>query len=386
MIVNFEIKNIDEIFLEHRNGIDPLNYRIGTIDGKIYCFNPNTNKIMEYYFDDVDDEWFNLKIIFPNISPINTYEISREGILRKRGKSGLVYKKIGYTSDGYPRYSVPITSDKDKKFTIHRILAQMFVPNLDPIKNTIVDHIDRNILNFELKNLRWVNPIVSASNKTKVKYIDTSVYEAYLDDDFINYKFTLSEEELFLSKHLTKTGLKASIRLNKSYCGFYWKEINSKLKDYLKDDIIDDSKWKLHYTGKFFVNPLGLIKPINSLGKELPITMGSSSVPPYYRYKNSFVHRIVAEVFLNDNNPIPDNLFVDHLDTNPGNNRVENLKICTREENLRNPLTSEKLRKKVYAEGTIFDSISECANYYGVTRQAIHHRIMSKFQPEFKFV
>lgn len=52
------------------------------------------------------------------------------------------------------------------------------------------------------------------------------------------------------------------------------------------------------------------------------------------------VHRLVAEAFI----PNPDNKpNVDHIDTNPLNNNVDNLRWVTQSENALNPKTREKL-------------------------------------------
>lgn len=52
--------------------------------------------------------------------------------------------------------------------------------------------------------------------------------------------------------------------------------------------------------------------------------------------KPALVHRLVAEAFIpnTDNKPV-----VDHIDTNPYNNCVDNLRWCTVQENCMNPLT-----------------------------------------------
>lgn len=56
----------------------------------------------------------------------------------------------------------------------------------------------------------------------------------------------------------------------------------------------------------------------------------------YYRISFGYVHRIIAELFIHnpENKPC-----VDHIDTNTHNNRVDNLRWCTYEENNNNPIT-----------------------------------------------
>lgn len=52
------------------------------------------------------------------------------------------------------------------------------------------------------------------------------------------------------------------------------------------------------------------------------------------------IHRLVAEAFIPN---IDNKLYVDHIDTNPSNNVVTNLRWVTQQENARNPLTRKHI-------------------------------------------
>lgn len=56
-------------------------------------------------------------------------------------------------SDGYLRVTLYNEHGRTSK-TIHRILGEEFIPNPENLAE--VDHIDRNKLNNDLLNLRWV--------------------------------------------------------------------------------------------------------------------------------------------------------------------------------------------------------------------------------------
>lgn len=59
--------------------------------------------------------------------------------------------------------------------------------------------------------------------------------------------------------------------------------------------------------------------------------------------KSYKVHRIIYETFCGS---IPENYVIDHINTVRNDNRLENLRCVTVEENNRNPLTLEHLHKK----------------------------------------
>lgn len=80
-------------------------------------------------------------------------------------------------------------------------------------------------------------------------------------------------------------------------------------------------------------------------------------------YKNYLVHRLVADAFLQNPNNYPE---IDHIDGNPSNNRVDNLRCCDRKQNMANPITVIRLAKAR-------KEISQRAEYIQKQRQCQPH-------------
>jgi hypothetical protein len=78
-------------------------------------------------------------------------------------------------SKGYPYVNL-YHNKQNKKFRIHRLLMEHFVPN--PNNYPVVDHIDRDRTNNKLSNLRWcsqstnvINTGLRCDNKSGIKNI-----------------------------------------------------------------------------------------------------------------------------------------------------------------------------------------------------------------------
>lgn len=79
-----------------------------------------------------------------------------------RRKSQFVSKSLSKTGGGY--YVVTLNG---KKFLLHRLLAEAFIPN--PDNKPEVDHIDGNPQNNSLDNLRWSTHKENLNNPISVK-------------------------------------------------------------------------------------------------------------------------------------------------------------------------------------------------------------------------
>lgn len=80
-------------------------------------------------------------------------------------EDGRVFSKIrrrflkgSFKNDGY----IHITFPNDKKIRVHRLVAQHYIPN--PHNYPLIDHIDRNRVNNDISNLRWVNNSMNQQN------------------------------------------------------------------------------------------------------------------------------------------------------------------------------------------------------------------------------
>lgn len=90
-----------------------------------------------------------------SIQKFPRYSITKEGLVYSHIKKRFL--KSCTNGDGYPLVSL-ITEDGEKKsVNVHRLVAEAFVENPNPIEFDQVNHIDSNRGNPHYKNLEWGN-------------------------------------------------------------------------------------------------------------------------------------------------------------------------------------------------------------------------------------
>lgn len=93
---------------------------------------------------------------------------------------------------------------------------------------------------------------------------------------------------------------------------------------------------------EYWISDKGRIKSVYSKSGKFIIRRGSKTRYGYRHCAIGWVHRLVAKAFVPNPMNLPE---IDHIDGNPSNNAATNLRWCSHEDNMHNPLTLEKMRK-----------------------------------------
>ena len=81
------------------------------------------------------------------------------------------------SQEGYPRVHLNAAT-----YVKHRLIAQQFIHNDDPVHKTQVDHINRDRADYHLENLRWCTQNQNQMNKLSNRQI-TYTYLTSIPDD-----------------------------------------------------------------------------------------------------------------------------------------------------------------------------------------------------------
>ncbi len=231
---------------------------------------------------------------------------------------------------------------KRKGFSIHRLVAETFLSKLDGCN--IVNHKDGNKLNNHRDNLEWVTASENAQHAVdtgliKHDSLTRGVYQLDLNTgEIINTFSSITEASkavgLYSASYISSVckGRKGSSG------GYGWKYVNESI------DISDSAMWQsvkdstiwrsIRQFREYFVSIKGDIVSTKSrrLLKQhlthtgyLRVYVSNDKIS-----KTVLIHRLIAEVFI----PNPNNYkIVDHINEIKTDNRVENLRWCTYQQN-----------------------------------------------------
>lgn len=283
------------------------------------------------------------------------YQVSNFGRVKsfKQNKNGVIMSGT-ITTTGYHKYSIMI-NNKYINIRTNRLVALHFVPN--PNNYPLVDHINGNILDNTVENLRWVDYTQNCLN-TKIRTDNSSGFKGvfyntltkrWVAQCVINGKKT---SKTFIDKNEAIDCRKAWVTLHypEAYCSIYdTKTVITLDQNELDCHInIENEEWVYVNDSDniYLVSNMGRIKSFqsNSKGKILKGNVDSNG---YIRYNliiksistHITIHRIVAIHFISNPHSYT---IVDHINGDKFNNTVENLRWCDKKNNNLNTKLSSK--------------------------------------------
>ena len=272
--------------------------------GYTFVYVADLSKVQTIDYTQPDGDWVDI----PGYEGL--YQITPAGLVwsvprivdRCTGRPNVIRGKLlNVTVDaaGYCSVALTDSAHKTKKYLLHRLVAQTFIPN--PRGYKYVDHKDRNPKNNAVSNLEWVAQSVSYS---RPKQVHTHIDSKLSTDQ-------LREVQDLLGEHFNDSG--------------EWKfaSIDSTL-DYA---ICSSGKYLIQLSGKNRRNA-------NISPKIIKFALTKDG---YLRCSHGLLHRIVAEAFLSD---WDEDLTVNHIDGDKLNNDISNLEMLPNAENIRHYFTS----------------------------------------------
>lgn len=235
-----------------------------------------------------------------------------------------------------------------KVMRLARVVATAFLPN--PESMAYVNRRDSNRENNHASNLFW--SLRPGGRKTSNIHRRKPVEQWTRDGKFVEtWESPQKVAESFSSK--VQQVRDCCNGKFKTFAGFVWKWGNDPdLEGEIWKDYSGENKNVLKVSNKGRLLLRGDIK-----------TFGNKSVGGYMKYSTLSVHRLVAEAFCGE---LTDDLVVNHRNSQPSDNRAENLEICTHSWNSRHSFLSEEEKESmevVDLEGEVWKSIPHAKNY-----------------------
>jgi hypothetical protein len=133
--------------------------------------------------------------IWRSIDGYDNYEVSTHGRVRNAATARILKPFI--QSSGYLQVSL-YKDKKERKFYIHRLVAQEFIDN--PDDKQFADHIDNDRTNNSVNNLRWASGKENQGNRLKQQNTSSKYKGVYFNKQCKKWKVQIKIDDK--RKHL----------------------------------------------------------------------------------------------------------------------------------------------------------------------------------------
>ena len=306
-----------------------------------------------------------------NITNYNSIEVSYSGKFRYvKNKKEI---RISYmAAPPYPTITIP-DGRKSIRLLVHVAILTTFSETKPNGPNIVVDHINRNKIDYHIDNLRFV----SYGENNKNRDIPKEMYNAALID-----KQTF--QYVSFLKHYSKKEIRKFERLitPTTFINYFTDDLLKLVQEgtiSFKD--LEKTHW-VKISEIFEISKYGVLRKKKKNGYFY--TLGTKNYSGYFRVtldknKQKLVHFLVAKEFINGGKDIPSDIVIDHIDTNRGNNNFLNLRLVSQSENMNNPISLEKRNNIIGCNNCgdliYFSSQKSCAEILGVSEALISKSI-----------
>lgn len=259
--------------------------------------------------------------------------------------------KYGTDKDGYKKLSIVFYDRNSTCSTQHRIVMIAF-NYCENAETKLIDHIDRNKANNCYDNLRWVSNKTNQINrgiyenklwgikeiKTKkgIKFnVKITINYDYIQKTFLDINQAILFRDEIHNIRINDINISCDeIRLKykiKKESRIHYKKKNKDIPNMnIEKKILQNyDNYTIFKNGKIWSNKMGKWLKFSSDNKYIRTSLTNNDG----KRINWFLHRIIATCFI----PNPENKpFIDHKNRIRNDNRVENLRWVTSQENANN--------------------------------------------------
>lgn len=279
----------------------------------------------EYHSKNIDN--IPLKFVGEIFKPLhkifNTCDYYISNFSRLYSFKTRIYLKLTPKKYGYTQVRLTLNTGKEHTYSLSELVIVTFKGNKP--NGAQIDHINRDITNNKLENLRYLTASDNCKNKSlqEIRHKNKPVKMIRLlnDEEVIYPSITIAEKETKIDQRTIRKYCRTNRIYNNLSFSYYFENIEN-----------EDWKEIIYNNEKIECSNKGRIKRKNG-SVNIGYINGNGYRSITINKKTFLLHRIICETF--HGTASGGKNYVNHLDENKLNNYAENLEWCSHIENMR---------------------------------------------------